>query len=141
MLKHLLPRRFRRGANAIEFGLTAPVFFAIVLGLMDYGWLFANQAGLNNAASMGCRDGALIDSHFGSPVITADIEMQNRGALFCGGGACSYSVTDLNSGAHAVPNRTLRCEVTMPWSGLIGLVPMPAVISSTSFYRLEWQHE
>lgn len=132
-------RRIRRGSNAIEFGLTAPVFFAIILGIMDYGWLFANQAGINNAASMGCREGALIDPAVGSPVGIANAEVSSRAALFCTGAACSYSVVDLQTGIYAVPNRTLTCTVTMTYSPLIGFVPVPASLTSTSYYRLEWQ--
>ena len=36
--------RRRRGANAIEFALTLPIFLALVLGTMDYGLIFMTQA-------------------------------------------------------------------------------------------------
>jgi Flp pilus assembly protein TadG len=129
----------RRGANAIEFGLTCPVFFGIILGLMDYGWLFANQAGINNASALGCREGALVDPVLASPSAAAMADVTSRASMFCTGAACSYNVQDLQTGVYAVPNRTLACTVTMNYAPLIGFVPLPATITSSSYYRLEWQ--
>ena len=128
--------RARRGANAIEFGLTAPIFFAIILGVMDYGWLFANQAGLDNASALACREGAMMDPIVGDPISIADTEIKARANPWCSSGlGCSYSVTL----QQAVPDRTLVCDVQMTFAPLIGFVPLPANISSVSRYRLEWQ--
>jgi Flp pilus assembly protein TadG len=43
------------GATAVEFGLTAPVFFAMVFGLMDGGMLLWTQLGLQHATEMAAR--------------------------------------------------------------------------------------
>lgn len=132
-------RKSRRGSNAIEFALTAPFFFYIVMGIVDYGYLFASQAGLDNAVSMGCREGAMMDGVTGpSPVAMAQTEITNRSAMFCPSG-CSVQVFNRTTGAYASPNKTLECRITRNMSPLVGLVPYPATISSRSFYRLEWQ--
>jgi Flp pilus assembly protein TadG len=43
------------GASAIEFGLTAPLFFMIVLGIIEAGLFVWSQAGLQHAAEMAAR--------------------------------------------------------------------------------------
>jgi Flp pilus assembly protein TadG len=43
------------GATAVEFGLTAPVFFAIMFGLIDGGMLLWTQIGLQHATEMAAR--------------------------------------------------------------------------------------
>ncbi len=128
MLHRFFTRRSRRGANAVEFGLTAPVFFAMVLGLMDYGWYFANQAGLNNANSLGCREGS---------TATARTEIGWRSSMFCGGG-CSTTVLDLYAG-ETPPRRTLLCTTTTDYDPLIGFVPTPRTVTTSAYYRVEWQ--
>ena len=136
-------RRQRRGANAIEFALTLPFYLTIVLGMMDYGFLFGMQAGIDNANSMACREGAMQDPNLGSPTTRAELAFGNLGSLFCAGGACGASpgivVDEPPGAAYAFPNRTLRCTTTRTMTPLIGFVPYPATISSVSFYRFEWQ--
>jgi Flp pilus assembly protein TadG len=43
------------GATAVEFGLTAPVFFAMMFGLIDGGMLLWTQLGLQHATEMAAR--------------------------------------------------------------------------------------
>jgi Flp pilus assembly protein TadG len=43
------------GAAAVEFALTAPVFFAIVFGLIDSGLLLWTQLGLQHATELAAR--------------------------------------------------------------------------------------
>jgi len=137
--------RGRRGSNAIEFALTFPLFLVIVLGLIDYGYLFAIQAGLDNAVSLACREGAMTDPAVGSPQGVASADLAARSAMFCSG-SCTQTVTDMQTGAYVAPNRTIRCEVVRsidPITGFsgVGLLSSfyPNTIGSVSFYRLEWQ--
>jgi Flp pilus assembly protein TadG len=53
MLRRFL--RDRAGATAVEFGLTAPVFFALLFGLIDGGLLLWTQLGLQHATEMAAR--------------------------------------------------------------------------------------
>jgi Flp pilus assembly protein TadG len=43
-----------KGQSAVEFALILPILLLIVCGIIDFGWLFYNQLGLNNT----CREGA-----------------------------------------------------------------------------------
>ncbi|MEZ4239352.1 MAG: TadE/TadG family type IV pilus assembly protein [Myxococcota bacterium] len=132
-----LRRRARRGANAIEFALTLPIFLALVLGVMDYGNLFAIQAGMDNAVALSCREGALQDPAHASPIAVANNEFASRAPMFCGPG-CTFTVTPLNTGEYAYPHEALRCRAVRSVSSLSGYVPFPSTVESTSYYRLEW---
>ena len=44
-----------RGSTAVEFGLTAPLFFMLIVGMMEFGILFWTQAGLQHGAEMAAR--------------------------------------------------------------------------------------
>lgn len=128
----------RRGGNAIEFALTLPIFLAIVLGLMDYGYLFAVQAGLDNAVSLSCREGALVDPKIGEPVPTSSAAFAGRSGMWCGPG-CAFTATELLTGQYTRPNQSLRCRAARPIAPLSGFVPFPAAVVSVSYYRIEWQ--
>jgi Flp pilus assembly pilin Flp len=43
------------GASALEFGLTAPVFFLLLFGVIEVGLLFWTQIGLQHGAEMAAR--------------------------------------------------------------------------------------
>lgn len=38
-----MKRKLRRGSNAIEFALTAPILFMAMFGLFECGWFFCNN--------------------------------------------------------------------------------------------------
>jgi Flp pilus assembly protein TadG len=42
--------RDQSGASALEFGLTAPVFFLFIFGVIEVGLLFWTQIGLQHGA-------------------------------------------------------------------------------------------
>ena len=52
-LARLLPDR--RGASAVEFGLTAPAFFMLLAGIVDCGMLLWTQLGLQHGTEMAAR--------------------------------------------------------------------------------------
>jgi Flp pilus assembly protein TadG len=43
------------GTSALEFGLTAPVFFLFIFGVIEVGLLFWTQIGLQHGAEMAAR--------------------------------------------------------------------------------------
>jgi Flp pilus assembly protein TadG len=44
-----------RGASALEFALTAPVFFLFIFGIIQFGLLLWTQIGLQHGAEMAAR--------------------------------------------------------------------------------------
>ncbi|WP_271525912.1 TadE/TadG family type IV pilus assembly protein [Bradyrhizobium sp. CCBAU 53380] len=47
--------RDNRGASALEFALTAPVFFLFIFGIIEFGLLFWAQLGLQHGTEMAAR--------------------------------------------------------------------------------------
>ncbi|MGF6305963.1 Flp pilus assembly protein TadG [Bradyrhizobium sp. i1.8.4] len=48
-------RRDSRGASALEFALTAPMFFLFIFGIIEFGLLFWTQLGLQHGTEMAAR--------------------------------------------------------------------------------------
>ncbi|WFU43278.1 pilus assembly protein [Bradyrhizobium sp. CB82] len=47
--------RDNRAASALEFALTAPVFFLFIFGIIEFGLLFWTQLGLQHGTEMAAR--------------------------------------------------------------------------------------
>ncbi|HLZ05400.1 MAG TPA: TadE/TadG family type IV pilus assembly protein [Bradyrhizobium sp.] len=47
--------RDEQGASALEFALTAPVFFLFLFGIIELGLMFWTQIGLQHGAEMAAR--------------------------------------------------------------------------------------
>ncbi|MBB4366898.1 Flp pilus assembly protein TadG [Bradyrhizobium sp. CIR48] len=47
--------RDNRAASALEFALTAPVFFLFIFGIIEFGLLFWTQLGMQHGAEMAAR--------------------------------------------------------------------------------------
>jgi len=138
-----LHRKHRRGANAIEFGLTLPVFMAIIMGIIDFGYYFAAQAILDAAVLEGTREGAITDPAGGGDLeAIAEAEIYNIASMICAD-ECSYSCVDQvvnhNFGGDTFPIRELDCTVTWAITPLVGFSPIPATVSSRGRQLLEWQ--
>lgn len=56
-----LRSRHRRAASAVEFAIVAPVFFLVVLGIVEFGRMVMVQQVITNAAREGARI-AVLDS-------------------------------------------------------------------------------
>ena len=59
MRKNYGNRRRFRGQSMVEFALVAPIFFFMIFGVMEGGWLFYNQNAITNAARDGSRYAAV----------------------------------------------------------------------------------
>ena len=54
--------RSERGAELIEFALTLPLLLLLVLGIIEFGFLFQEYEVVTNAAREGARIGSMIPS-------------------------------------------------------------------------------
>ena len=61
----------RNGVAAVEFAFVAPVFFLLVLGLVEMGRMMMVQLSLTNAAREGCRMAVIGTTISGSDVDSA----------------------------------------------------------------------
>lgn len=135
--------RRRHGSNAIEFVLCLPIWLAVVMAIMEFGWLFFSQTTLDAAVNLGCRAGSLIDPGNNDENIAAveDRVLERMAQALTGadGSECSDCVLSANTWG-SPPGRSLRCDVSRPFNPLIGLyVSDGRSLRSSQIARLEWQ--
>ncbi len=75
----LLRRSARRGASAVEFAIVAPVFFMLVLGMVEVGRAMMVQQVLINASRVGARQAVTLASTSSSTITTATDYATNVG--------------------------------------------------------------
>jgi Flp pilus assembly protein TadG len=73
------PTKRRRGSTIVEFALLVPVLLAILLGIIEFGWLVKNQLTIANAAREGARAAAV-----GKNTATIDARVQDMCATLPG---------------------------------------------------------
>ena len=70
-----LIKRIRRGVAVVEMAVITPFVFALLFGIIEFGWLFTVQHTMVNASREGARIGVLQGSD------VADVEAQTRSFL------------------------------------------------------------
>jgi Flp pilus assembly protein TadG len=130
------PRRYERGAAAVEFALVFPVFLLIALGTIDFGYYFFINGIVTNAAREGARAGSVVDPDQGKSVaVTAATKAANTyltlGGLTAKGVAASVTVVN---GVAAV-----EVSIAYPVGSITGFLSdiMPANSQATAVMR--WQ--
>ncbi|MBN2800874.1 MAG: pilus assembly protein [Deltaproteobacteria bacterium] len=128
----LPPQRRRRGANAIEFGLIAPILMAFLLGIADYGWYFFQEAMVSNALRDAVRLGSLqtqtedeLESGDCDACVTTALSAAQDEFDRFGLGVVSAAVVpeiQVIAGTCAVV-----VDAEIPFTPLIGFVPVPEV--------------
>lgn len=139
------PRRraHRRGATMIEFALTAPIFFLILFGTFDLGWMAYQRSALETAIVIGCRAGALMDPGVGDtefPELSAAVVDRTMTALSEVGASCDVAdCTVVVETFGDSPRRNLRCSIARELDPLVGFVLERSTLNSTMAVRMEWQ--
>lgn len=132
-------RRNRVGAHIVEFALTLPVFTLLLAAIFDMGWLFYQQAMLDNAMHEGCRAGAIMDPDSNQPEAAARSEIMRLLAKV--GQKCGGDCNVRFERGGALPAISMTCWVERDYNALFGLVPTPERIGSQTLIRFEWQDQ
>jgi Flp pilus assembly protein TadG len=105
---------WRRGAATVEFAVIAPLLFAVVLAIMEFGRGMMVAESLGGAARAGCRAASLSGATTSSAttIVTNDLNLT---------GITGTTVTMTVNGATAnvstaVSGDTVGCTVTIPYS-------------------------
>jgi len=114
------------GATAVEFALTAPVFFAIVFGLIDSGLLLWTQLGLQHATELAarcasvnktlCADTTAIKTYASTQVfgMTVPTSVFTVSQIACGNQVTASFDFGLIGGYFGVPLITLNAAACFP---------------------------
>jgi len=111
-------RRERRGVALVEFAIVAPLFFLLVLGIIEFGWAMMAQTILTNAAREGARTGSLDGTQLTDVTNSVDSYLNAAGLP---------SVTPTvspNPPSNATAGQNVTVTVNLPFSQ-ISLVPVP----------------
>lgn len=133
----------RRGSHLVEFALVFPVFWLLLAGMIDWGWLFYHRQMLDRAANAGCRSASLIDPGVDESAVplvaaTAQASMVNeleRSGIECDSNTCTTDVYLTGD----PPGRTLVCEVSYYYEPLLGVAVDEGWMRSGIGVRMEWQ--
>ena len=131
-----------RGVAAIEFALVLPFFLMIVLGIIDYGYLFFVDLTLTNAAREGAREGS-IQTTPGLAFTEATAASQTYltpSGLFPSGLVNTASVDVQRPVNGAVDSPVIVTVSIATFEPLVGFLPpsaFPASLSVTS--RMRWE--
>jgi Flp pilus assembly protein TadG len=104
----------RRGAVTVEFALVVPIFFLLVLGIIEFGRAMMVGEMVNNAARAGCRGGVLAGRS------NSDVASAAASSL-TGSGIANYTCTVKVNGvvANASTAQTgdaVAVTITVPYS-------------------------
>ena len=132
--------RQRRGANAIEFALTFPLFIFVVAGMIDGAWMVMQQSAYDSAAHLGCRDGSTKDPGLANVAMASVRTYAGSRALFhlsAYGGDCNGCTVTVDN-LYTNPSQSIRCSVAGNFVPLFGVLPA-ATLMSRAIVRLEFQ--
>jgi len=120
----------RRGGVAVEMALVLPVLLVLLVGTVDWGWFFVQQAGVVVIARDAAHAGVL-DSEAPAAAAAA----RASAALTASGVPATGQVVQVTETSASVgPVLTVAVQVT--FEPLLGLVPCPEHLSARTTMRL-----
>ena len=117
----------RTGGSLVEAALILPFLLVLLIGLLEYGWLFFKLQQINGAARHGARIG-VTESATQAGVQAAVAQMLSDSGLATSG----YGITFSADPAALAPGATLTVTVDVPYANIeltgFPLVPVPATL-------------
>lgn len=105
-------RSFRaRAAAIVEFAVVLPLLLMILMGIIEYGYVFMNQQILTNAAREGCRVAVLQTTDEPYDDVTNRV-----GEILDSAGLSGYTITM----THVMPTETVTVSVPYDNVSLLG---------------------
>jgi Flp pilus assembly protein TadG len=112
-MKRTCRRAGRRGAAAVEFALTAPIFFAFLLAAFEFGWMNVIRHTADNAAYEAARTAMVPGATAAEARDTANAILNIVGAR---GASVTITPSTLSPETEEV---TVQVDVPMDSNGLI----------------------
>lgn len=138
MLRRLLRQR-TSGQGMVEFSLVAPLFFLMLFGVMEGGWLLFHNHQVSNAAREGARF-AVVNGEMSGTELTNDMikdHIQDRVSL---SNWDSLEVNLVEIDENMEPESRIRVDVDYTHLTLVGFIFESAAInlSSSSQMRVHY---
>lgn len=127
-----------RGANLVEFAVLAPLLIILVLGIVEFGWLFGQNNAIKHSAGEASRY-ASVDGGPDSPITANEIAQRACNDLLGGGGVSALNVAVVDGGGQFGDDAsvTVTAQVTS-LSGLSLITSfLPSDLTATATFRLE----
>lgn len=118
--------RGENGQSMVELAVTLPLLLLLVFGIIDFGWLFYNKMGVENASREGARY-AIVNS--GKGTLVTDVTTLARD--YCMGTAADTAVTVSISGDNAIVTVNKNVKVLTPLAGIFVNNQIVAMTSTT----------
>jgi Flp pilus assembly protein TadG len=116
-------RNDRRGTSAVEFAFIAPVFFMLVIGMIEFGRAMMVQQALTNAARQGARLATLDSTNNSSnptpaSLVTTEVNQALSAASISG------AATAISPALPAAAGQDISVTVSVPYTS-VTWVPSP----------------
>ncbi|HXT58213.1 MAG TPA: TadE/TadG family type IV pilus assembly protein [Pirellulales bacterium] len=116
-------RNDRRGTSAVEFAFIAPVFFMLVIGMIEFGRAMMVQQALTNAARQGARLATLDSTNNSSnptpgSLVTTEVNQALSAANISG------AATAISPSLPAAAGQDISVTVSVPYTS-VTWVPSP----------------
>jgi Flp pilus assembly protein TadG len=108
--------RDESGTTALEFALTAPVFFLFIFGVIEAGLLFWTQVGIQHGAEMAARCASINSTLCPSPNAITSYATQQSFGLTLPASTFTYSTPACGNQVNAI--------YTFQFPGLFNLAPL-----------------
>lgn len=133
--------RSEKGASLVEFALVAPLLLLLLLGMIEFGWLFGQYNEVRHAAREGARFAAVSNSDFDqdgdSDLDANDVLIYTCNSLNLPGAATSIDLSSAGSNIGDQGTITITADVgSLSGAPLISSF-LPDELSNTATFRLE----
>lgn len=110
-------RTARRAGAVVEMAVVTPLLLSMMLGMIEFGWVFMIQQSLTNAAREACR--------FATLPGTSDAEVIQRVSDSVSGTGVEISGTNVQIARGTPEDPTVTVTVSVPYSDvtLLGVLP------------------
>lgn len=142
MMSRALKRGRRTGAMTIEFALIMVMgFMPIVYAMFDWTWYFWQASLVQTALWEAAHEGAAVDMALDCPDSSAENKLNDMLSAYNISGAVIDSALDTDTYGIGTPQSIdqLTLSVTVEFSPILGLVPVPANLGGTVTVPLEQQ--
>jgi len=127
-MARLNPNRRTRGLAILETALILPLLFVLVMGVIEYGWLFFKNQQVSAAARTACRFGITAPATTAETLAMCDTQMTKANL-----GSSGYTKT--STPCEVLAGTSVTVTITVPYSNikLTGFpLPLPTNLVGTT---------